>query len=228
MTGGEGFRIFDVSNPSAPAEIGSFDAYGNVLDWATDGRYAYLAEGYAFEIVDISDPAHPVFVSRLFNFDLNARGISLVGRIACLSDPDRYYSGPLSFVDVSSALYPAAFALPKVEGRFHATASRGNYLYAIDYREGELKVFDLSDPKQLRLAGSCPAPAGVTGMALSETRLYASGNGKVHVFDVRYPGSPRWESSYVTAGTAEKVFVSGNLIFVADGPAGVSIFRGRR
>ncbi|RPJ60507.1 MAG: hypothetical protein EHM23_10115 [Acidobacteria bacterium] len=205
---GDGFRIFDVSNSASPVEAGSFDAYGDALihQFATDGHYAYLAEKWTLEVVDVSDPLHPISVGQISDSlivpdptsphaDINATGVSLVGKIACLSDP--FYG--LSFVDVSDPAHPVPSVLPRLEGQFHATASRSNYLYVIDYRGGELRVFDLSDPTQLRLAGSCPAPAKVTGMAVSETRLYASGDGKVHVFDVRNSASPRWITSYATA-----------------------------
>jgi len=229
-----GFHILDVSNPSFPTEVGVFPTAGPVYQFATDGHYAYLAESWVLEVVDISDPLHPVLVGKLSdslivpdptapNVRIHAQAISLVGKIACLSSPDR----GLSFVDVSDPAHPTPSALPRLEGNFHATASRGNYLYLIDYGGGELQVFDLSDPAQLRLAGSCPAPPGVTGMAVSGTSLYASAAGKLHVFDVRNPELPGQIAAYRTAGTADDVEVSGRFIFVADGPAGVSIYRAR-
>ena len=59
-----GLRIVDVSNPSAPVEIGVYDTPGYAEDIAVAGQYAYVADGHCgLRIVDISDPAHPVEVA---------------------------------------------------------------------------------------------------------------------------------------------------------------------
>ena len=60
--GSDGLRIVDISDPTAPTEVGFYDtpddALGIVQDVVVLGDYAYLAAGLAgLRIVDVSDPA---------------------------------------------------------------------------------------------------------------------------------------------------------------------------
>lgn len=67
-----GIRIFDISDPPDPQEIGFFSTGGQGVHrvWYAGGRYAYMSatpEGFSDRImvtVDLSDPARPQEVSR--------------------------------------------------------------------------------------------------------------------------------------------------------------------
>ncbi|MHB8589574.1 MAG: LVIVD repeat-containing protein [Candidatus Dormibacteraceae bacterium] len=71
VTGG-GMRIYDISSPGHPRQIGelSVDGLGVHRIWYVGGKYAYLSallNGYAdcvFMVVDVGDPAHPHEVGR--------------------------------------------------------------------------------------------------------------------------------------------------------------------
>jgi len=68
----EGILIWDVKNPTAPEQLGSFKTggFGTHRNFYSGGKYAYLAanmkgyKGNIFVALDISDPAHPKEVSR--------------------------------------------------------------------------------------------------------------------------------------------------------------------
>ena len=58
-----GLQIIDVSNPSAPALVGSYDTAGMAQDVAVSGTLAYVVNfDDGLEIVDVSHPAVPVRV----------------------------------------------------------------------------------------------------------------------------------------------------------------------
>jgi hypothetical protein len=67
-----GFRVYDISKPDQPRQIGQFQIEGLGCHrlWYVGGRYAYvsaLLDGYSdhiFMIVDVSDPTRPFEVSR--------------------------------------------------------------------------------------------------------------------------------------------------------------------
>jgi hypothetical protein len=67
-----GLRVYDISKPDQPQEIGFMPVPGIGLHriWYVGGRYAYVSaqlDGYTdyiFMIVDMSDPKHPVEASR--------------------------------------------------------------------------------------------------------------------------------------------------------------------
>jgi hypothetical protein len=54
----DGLRIYDISDPSLPTELGSCDCAGWKL--TLQDHYAYLAAvDNGLRVVDISDPSHP-------------------------------------------------------------------------------------------------------------------------------------------------------------------------
>jgi hypothetical protein len=76
-----GMRIFDISDPTSPVEVGFFDTSGPKSRgvhhvWFVDGRYAYIATGASdfvpnrptddqfLMIVDLKDPSNPKEVGR--------------------------------------------------------------------------------------------------------------------------------------------------------------------
>lgn len=77
-----GVRVYDISTPTEPREVGFFDTSGPYSRgahyvWMVDGRYAYVSTGMPdfrprrpgkddqiFVIVDLHDPAHPKEVGR--------------------------------------------------------------------------------------------------------------------------------------------------------------------
>src|SRR5579871_6686289 len=67
-----GLRVFDISQPAEPREIGFMPVEGFGLHriWYTGGRYAYASASLAgytdhiFIVIDMADPAHPQLVGR--------------------------------------------------------------------------------------------------------------------------------------------------------------------
>ena len=61
--GAAGLKIYDVSDPDAPALVGSYDTPGEARDVAIAGDYAYVADGSAgVQVIDVVDPAMPRLV----------------------------------------------------------------------------------------------------------------------------------------------------------------------
>jgi len=58
----DSLHILDVSDPSNPVEVGSFDAGrgARMLQVYIAGSYAYVATYYGLRILDVSDPSNPV------------------------------------------------------------------------------------------------------------------------------------------------------------------------
>jgi hypothetical protein len=54
--GGAGLRVVDVSDPSNPKEVGSYETPGYATGMAVAGDYAYVTdEGAGLHVVDVSD-----------------------------------------------------------------------------------------------------------------------------------------------------------------------------
>ncbi len=59
--GGGDVQVYDVSDPSAPAKLSSFDTPGNAVSVSLDGELVYVADTrQGVQVVDLSDPANPV------------------------------------------------------------------------------------------------------------------------------------------------------------------------
>jgi hypothetical protein len=176
-----GMRIYDVSRPTAPREIGvlSVDGLGIHRMWYAGGRYLYASvhfEGYSDHIlgvIDVADPAKPEIVGRWWH-------------------PGMWRAGG------ETATWKGRYAL-------HHALVAGNLAYGA-WRDGGLTVHDLSDPAKPRLLvhrnWSPPFGGGThSPLPLPDRNLLvvadeatadncADGVKCVWVFDVREPANP--------------------------------------
>lgn len=177
-----GMRVFDISSPGQPHEIGFMPVEGAGLHriWYAGGRYAYasaLLEGftdYILLIVDLADPARPVEAGRFWLPGMWAAGgekpIERNGRV----------------------------------GLHHAIVQRGIAYGA--WRDGGLTIVDVHDPARPRLIAhrnwSPPFQGGThTAMPLVDRDLLvvadeavadhrADGVKHIWMFDIREPSNP--------------------------------------
>ncbi len=59
--GGGGLSIIDISNPSNPTQVGSYETPGNAADVAVNGNHAFIADGSSVQIIDISNSSNPTY-----------------------------------------------------------------------------------------------------------------------------------------------------------------------
>lgn len=176
-----GLRVFDVSKPAAPREIGFMpvDGLGLHRIWYVGGRYAYVSahfDGFTdhiLAIVDMTDPTRPAIVGRWWL-------------------PGMWRGGG------ETAEWQGRYAL-------HHALVAGSLAYGA-WRDGGLTVHDVSDPAKPRLLvhrnWSPPFGGGThSPLPLPDRDLLLVGdeatqdNGAdgvkcVWVFDVRVPANP--------------------------------------
>lgn len=104
------FFIYDITDPSNPAQIGSFQTELTISDVkgiAIQGNYAYLAANDRAYILDITDPTTPTEVwNGKFDWNLGSNGVGVVtiavnGNLLYLS-----VEGRLEIVDISDPIRP--------------------------------------------------------------------------------------------------------------------------
>ena len=178
-----GLRVFDVSQPARPREIGFLDTSGLGAHriWWVGGRYAYVSvhfEGFidhVLAVVDVSEPARP----------------SLVGRWWL---PGMYRAG--------GETPPSSFGKRTA---LHHLISAGNLGFAA-WRDGGFTIHDMSEPTNPKLLSHCnfspPFAGGAhTPLPLPTRNLLvladeatsancASGLAYTWVIDVRDPTNP--------------------------------------
>jgi hypothetical protein len=178
-----GLRIYDISKPAAPREIGFLpvDGLGLHRIWYVGGRYAYVSahfEGFTdhiLAVVDVSDPTRPTLAGRWWL-------------------PGMWRAGGEE---------PAW--KPKQRWAMHHAIIANNLAYGA-WRDGGLTVHDVSDPTAPKLIShrnwSPPFPGGThTPLPLPDRNLLvvadeatstncANGIAYTWVLDVRAPDNP--------------------------------------
>jgi hypothetical protein len=178
-----GIRIYDVSKPEAPRDIGFLptDGFGPHRVWYTGGKYAYASIHYAdftdhiFTTIDVSDPTKPALVGKWWIPGMHRAG----GETPAWPDGKRY--------------------------ALHHALVTGNLAYGA-WRDGGLTVLDIADkakPKLLAHRNWDPPFGGGTHspLPLPDRDLLvvadeptsancAAGLRYVWIFDVREPSNP--------------------------------------
>ena len=218
-----GLRVIDVSDPSAPVEVGFSEGRPGVTQSVEVlGQYAYVRwesthwprEKDGLRVVDISDPSDPVEVGFVET--------KTIFSTLALAWPFAYVSG-MSVIDVSDPSAPVEVGLGSVGGNDLAVS--GSFLYSSGSR---LRAIDVTDPTQpIWVDGECAAtPGGIRGVVISNgTAFAAEDDGGLAVFDVRPPGTCALITLKETlAWTSRKVALGGDHAYlVEDGPLGLRV-----
>jgi hypothetical protein len=212
-------QIYDVSNPSAPAFVGSVPVplYGIGL-WVS-GKYAYVisyisnSSASTLDVVDVSNPASPAVVgsTNTGSAGLNVSDIKVVGNYAYVSGQS---GGPNSAVLVFDVSNPASPSLLSSLWAVHSPQGldiEGNYWYQTIYDGNTLNVYNISNPSSLSLsgaasmAGTCrPQDVSVEGTT-AYVACYA--NSSVAVVDVSNPISPTVDGYIPLPATSYPIFL---------------------
>ncbi len=169
-------QVLDVSNPKAPAELGSFEAArsGLFLGVAVAGKYAYVADkDGTLHVVNVSDPRAPAEVGFCEGVS-EPQGIVVAGNHAYLADDD----GAMYIVDVSDPKKPKKVGAYADQGDrpglAEAIAVQGQYAYVCDDGGGRLLVVDVSDPAAPREVASFESPGQTVGVVVAGEYVYVN------------------------------------------------------
>jgi hypothetical protein len=144
--------ILDLSNPTAPVEIGVFDTPRGADDVEVVGGLAYITDdsfGGKLRIIDVSDPTAPVEIGS-FDTVYKAADVEVVGSFAYLLDqlcvpynPNPDLCGSvLRVIDVSNPALPV-----QVSERYISFWTDIEAVEGVVYSAGEdLEVIDVSNP----------------------------------------------------------------------------------
>ena len=261
--------IVDVRNPRRPAIVARapLDGFGDGVD--VRGKFCYVAtghhsramprkapgdagygRGHGLEIFDISNPAAPVFLSRVkmpsfYSLGMDMWSVTVSGRYAFVADT---FNG-VFVVDVSNSKKPSFVAhkkLDRVEGRGEdfvgGLAVGRDCIYAAGgYSDLHvLEARDLAAPPELATDKAPVIPpfepktdprfdvyrpdGQVYAVAVvDDTALVAAGGSGLHI--VQLGPELKKLGEYATKGFAMDVKVLDDRVYVAEGTGGLSIWR---
>lgn len=139
--GGAGLYIIDVSNPTSPIAVGSYDTSGYAEAVFVSGKYAYIADGPdGLRVIDTTDRSHPVEVATAYKlnyaFDV------------FIQDTNAYTAAAgagLLVADISDPAKPKEVGSLDTPGYAYGVTVSGNTAYVAD-GWGGLRIEDISNP----------------------------------------------------------------------------------
>jgi hypothetical protein len=228
-------QIYDVSNPYAPAFIGSVQVplYGLGL-WVS-GEYAYVisyvgdSSASTLDVVDVSNPASPAIVGSIDTgtAGLHVADIKVAGKYAYVAGQSGGQSEILVF-DISNPVSPHLLSSLPVAHSPQGLDVEGNYWYQTIYDGNSLNIYDISNPSSpsqvgtASLSGTCK-PQDVT---VEGTTAYVAcyENSSVAVVDVSHPTSPGVHGYISLPATSYPIFLESKgryLYSISNTPGGL-------
>lgn len=199
---------------------------------AVSGNYAYLvSEDNALEIVDVTDPAHPVHRSSILHGDSGAvinspKSVFVSGDYAYIVS----YGNALEIINISNPLLPVHTGiLNNGEGGANinhpiSVFVSGNYAFIALYGGSALEIVDISNPAHPTHKSSFyyesiiyPTSVFVSG---NYAYIVSFGTNSMEIVDVSDPAHPTHKGVIYngTGGASisnpQSVFVSGNYAYI--------------
>jgi hypothetical protein len=225
VTNGYGFRIVDISDPTNPVQVGSYDAFDNVSGVDVDGDFLFLANNYMhLRIFDISDLTNPVEIGVVPGTIADyANAVRVAGDYAYVIEwPDG-----LRIVDIKNPASPTLIGSYDTPNQATHLEVTGNHVILGQWNLG-FRIIDVSNPASPVQVSYYDTPGNASGLAVEGNLLYvADGNAALEVFDISNPASPTmigmnetWD--YLDSYTG--VDVVGDYAFVSNFNFGMYVF----
>ncbi len=208
-----GLLTIDITDPTDPVQIGSWDTGALASRLKIRGDYAYVADSYGgVRVIDIRDPQVLKEVG-YFDTDGRARGLDVVQDKAYVAD------GSSGFVVLNvSDPYNPTFdnSLRYEDFDLQDVVVQGSYAY-IAAESGGLSVVEIPDHGFLEEVASIEFPDAAYGVAISEDYAYvAAYSSGLRICDISNPATTHEVGNYDDLNNAIDVFVEENKAYVAD------------
>ncbi len=216
--------VWDASNPAAPAKVGEIEFPEEIWGFRVRGDRVYVgANFFGVGIVDVSDPSDPVLLGAHKTLGQTKIGAVWEDRVVLIDHMEG-----MVMVDTSDETAPTGAGSFFLDGYARDVVTSGHMAYATDSPTG-LYVFDLSSEGEPTPVGVLHAPGAPRAIEVQRETgepsgiLAGGGGGQLQIYDVTDPAAPMRSATFETPGRAGRVAISGDLVFVADTDAGVTI-----
>ncbi len=161
------FWVIDLSDPANPNKVGEYVYSEKINDVVVSGDHAYLAvKSDALVVLDISDPAAPVFVAQASGG--GGQCLEVAGDHVFMS-----VSTDFRVVDISDPTNPATLGSVTSPERITEIEVHGDYAFCAAQDTG-LVIFDISDPTTPTYIESYHTPDYATGVAHAGDYTYVT------------------------------------------------------
>ena len=217
----DGLRIIDLSNPLQPEEVAACDSGGRTRDVTVTGCHAvtmkYSESDFYLNIWNVSDPAHPVFMSMIPTQMIGSHRVASSGNIVCTTKAGAFYS--VMVVDISNPLAPIEVSAFGPRAVLAGTAINGTTAFLAD-REIGFRTVNLNDPYHIsEFAHTNSIGAEGQDVAVKGDFAYVTEYGwglgcGVAVFEISNPAEPESLSYVYTEHGGEQIVIDGDYAYV--------------
>ena len=216
--GSDGLQILDISNPSSPELISSYNTLGYTEDVYVVGNYAILADGpNGIQIIDISDPREPEWVGEAYAlayvYDVE---VSETMAFAAAGG-----SG-LMVVDLTYPEQPQEIELVEMNGFVYGLTISENTVYTAN-AWGGVAVVDITDPINPSVNELIETDGWAMSVAMQgENLLVMDGADGVRLYDISSQ-TPTLLGIYPDTGYTYQGVLQGENAYVTDKQNGLMI-----
>ena len=197
--------------PISIAGVVQFPYLGNIV---VQGNYAYASSGSGLKIFDISNPAAPVIVSKLFvESGAHAHTVAVSGGIAYIAPlrGDRFMT-----IDVSDPAHPQVLGTCNPPGLPWDIKIHGNFAYAVLSETG-LVAIDISNPAAPVTVGLVAGTEHTYEFEIVGDYIIAASHLDIKTVSLADPAHPTVVSTYSDLPTqvvCPALALQGNYIYV--------------
>jgi hypothetical protein len=177
--------VLDISNPVAPVQVSLYTTPASAEGVCIVGHYAYVADSYSLQVVDISNPAHPIGVGALELSGGYAHSIFVAGNYAYIA-----YQADLRVIDISDPAAPVEVGSYRTEaGSIHNVFITDRY--ALIAADSGLEVLDVADPTNAKKIGEYSTSGPARGLFVTKNLAYVTVlDVGLRVVDISKPAEP--------------------------------------
>ena len=217
----EGLKVVNITDPTNPYVIGTYDTDSIAQSVYVDGNYAFIADYEGDQnyenilVLNVSDSSNPNQLGNCSSFDV-------VGDLAwdIVVDGDFAYvangGGGLCVIDVSIPSSPEVIEKRNTPGTSYNLVVEGNYVYLADGSNG-LVVLNVTDPTSVSIEATYN-----TGIS-SAVEVVVEGNyafvvdiiNGLVVVDITDPTTPAFAGSWSKSGASD-AYIYGDYLYVTD------------
>ena len=223
-------EVLDVSHPSRPALLGTYDSDEEIMffDIADSLAYAGLRRGEVLflQVLDFRYPSRPESLSKLILGGIDDTDGYVQGQYAYFTT-----DGLLQIFDVSDPLQPERLSRIAIDYGPVAGGLQGwnNLAYVSDYQR--LTIINVRNPNRPARIGSVDlpestlSPRGLGGLSFSrDVAFVGMGFSGFAIVDSRNPNQPSVTAHHDTLGEVTDLAVAGEYLYLAEGWEGIQVF----
>jgi hypothetical protein len=223
-TTGQGLRVFDVSDPSAPI-LETTTGPTDCSFFAVSGDYLYVA--CCFQGLGIFDISHLPDLQLVTYFPTEHEALGLVVRGDVVYLLDSTIAGSqtrLHAIDIADPHHPQELGSVGFGGYGVGLTLAGSFAYAACYW-GSTQIIDVSDPHHPSLSGSLNDGSGFDVAHVGNKLYVANIDAGTTVYNINFNGSGSFEGSLMPlpGGLVYGISLSGDYAYAANGSAGLGI-----